>query len=496
MTGRTRRALGARRWRDGPASARSARPVVMRRAAAAPASPRPATGSAACAGSSPSSAAAGGGRRWCRSCCSCSSSPARPARPGSCSPARPRPTAARTSSSASPTRGSAATTRRCGAGEPEVRREWPRAEFVASYRIADQQATVRSSDPARSASPPATASTCRCTVRTRDFRGPARHAAATVAEADDEAYVDWSPALRLPGLREARTSGAASSRRPARRPITGGGRRAPRRTSRPLPRSPARRRPPASRAAAWRRLYDERLGGRPGAELHFGHADRPGRQGQARPRAADHDLARGSSSATIAALGDRLGGVAVIRPRTGECSASPGSPSPARSRPARRSRSSRSPPRSRSASQAVDGYPVRTCATLSGVRLRNASDESCGGSLATSFAHSCNSVFAPLGAKLGAKRLVRYAEATASTSGRGCRPTSRARSRARDLRTTSRSARPRSGRSATSPRRRDGLGRRDDRQPRRARAPADRAHRARVGRRAVVARKVAARCAT
>jgi peptidoglycan glycosyltransferase len=47
---------------------------------------------------------------------------------------------------------------------------------------------------------------------------------------------------------------------------------------------------------------------------------------------------------------------------------------------------------------------------LSGVRLRNASDESCGGSLGASFAISCNSVFAPLGAKLGAKRLVRAAE--------------------------------------------------------------------------------------
>jgi peptidoglycan glycosyltransferase len=56
-------------------------------------------------------------------------------------------------------------------------------------------------------------------------------------------------------------------------------------------------------------------------------------------------------------------------------------------------------------------YPVQTAATLSGVRLANASNESCGGSLATSFAHSCNSVFAPIGAKLGAKRLVRYAEA-------------------------------------------------------------------------------------
>ena len=53
---------------------------------------------------------------------------------------------------------------------------------------------------------------------------------------------------------------------------------------------------------------------------------------------------------------------------------------------------------------------MRTSATLSGVTLRNAGNESCGGSLTNSFTHSCNSVFAPLGAKLGAKRMVAAAE--------------------------------------------------------------------------------------
>ena len=64
---------------------------------------------------------------------------------------------------------------------------------------------------------------------------------------------------------------------------------------------------------------------------------------------------------------------------------------------------------------------MQTGATLSGVRLANASNESCGGSLATSFAHSCNSVFAPLG------RQARRAAAregsprrSASTRSRGC----------------------------------------------------------------------------
>ena len=58
----------------------------------------------------------------------------------------------------------------------------------------------------------------------------------------------------------------------------------------------------------------------------------------------------------------------------------------------------------------ASSYPVQTHTTLSGVSLANASNESCGGSLAVSFAHSCNSVFAPLGAKLGRKRLVALAE--------------------------------------------------------------------------------------
>jgi cell division protein FtsI/penicillin-binding protein 2 len=55
-------------------------------------------------------------------------------------------------------------------------------------------------------------------------------------------------------------------------------------------------------------------------------------------------------------------------------------------------------------------FPVSTSATLEGVELQNANGESCGGSLEASFAESCNSVFAPLGAKLGARRLVATAE--------------------------------------------------------------------------------------
>jgi cell division protein FtsI/penicillin-binding protein 2 len=55
-------------------------------------------------------------------------------------------------------------------------------------------------------------------------------------------------------------------------------------------------------------------------------------------------------------------------------------------------------------------FPVETKAVIDGVDLQNANGESCGGSFTDSFAHSCNSVFAPLGVRLGAGRLGAAAE--------------------------------------------------------------------------------------
>ena len=55
-------------------------------------------------------------------------------------------------------------------------------------------------------------------------------------------------------------------------------------------------------------------------------------------------------------------------------------------------------------------FPVQTGATIDGYTLHNANGEACGGTLLNAFAVSCNSVFAPLGAKLGAGPLVATAE--------------------------------------------------------------------------------------
>jgi cell division protein FtsI/penicillin-binding protein 2 len=55
-------------------------------------------------------------------------------------------------------------------------------------------------------------------------------------------------------------------------------------------------------------------------------------------------------------------------------------------------------------------FPIQTQADVGGYILQNAGGEACGGTLLNAFAVSCNSVFAPLGVKVGAKRLVAMAE--------------------------------------------------------------------------------------
>jgi penicillin-binding protein A len=55
-------------------------------------------------------------------------------------------------------------------------------------------------------------------------------------------------------------------------------------------------------------------------------------------------------------------------------------------------------------------FPYATSATIDGYPLQNANGEDCGGTLLNAFAVSCNSVFAPLGVKVGGPRLVAMAE--------------------------------------------------------------------------------------
>jgi peptidoglycan glycosyltransferase len=57
-----------------------------------------------------------------------------------------------------------------------------------------------------------------------------------------------------------------------------------------------------------------------------------------------------------------------------------------------------------------DQFPIQTSTTVDGREIANAHDEACGGTFTEAFAQSCNSVFAPLGPKIGSKHLVETAE--------------------------------------------------------------------------------------
>ncbi len=158
------------------------------------------------------------------------------------------------------------------------------------------------------------------------------------------------------------------------------------------------------------RALELQVAGRPGGTLMAGNR----RLASSAPVPAkpvrstiDLDL----EAAAQQALAGRFGGIAAIEPRTGKVRALAGI-----------AFSAPQPPGSVfkiiTATAALEAkavkpttqFPVETKAIIDGVGLENANGESCGGSFAASFAHSCNSVFAPLGVKLGARRLVDTAE--------------------------------------------------------------------------------------
>src|SRR5207302_9337939 len=55
-------------------------------------------------------------------------------------------------------------------------------------------------------------------------------------------------------------------------------------------------------------------------------------------------------------------------------------------------------------------FAIATGAVVEGRRVQNANGEACGGTLVNAFAVSCNSVFVPLGTRIGGPRLVATAE--------------------------------------------------------------------------------------
>jgi cell division protein FtsI/penicillin-binding protein 2 len=158
------------------------------------------------------------------------------------------------------------------------------------------------------------------------------------------------------------------------------------------------------------RVFERRLAGTPGGTLLAGSrtlARTAPTTGL--PVTTTIDLA--IERATVAAMAGRYAGIAVMNPRNGELLALAGV-----------AFSALQPPGSTmkiiTATGALeagivklsDQFPVLTGYPLEGFTIQNANGESCGGTFIQAFANSCNSVFAPLGAKLGAARFVNVAE--------------------------------------------------------------------------------------
>jgi peptidoglycan glycosyltransferase len=163
-------------------------------------------------------------------------------------------------------------------------------------------------------------------------------------------------------------------------------------------------------ASGLERAFEQQLAGRPGGTLLAGDrvlAQTQPRQAHAVRTTIDPAMER----AAIAALAGRYGAIVAMVPATGEVLALAGV-----------AFSALQPPGSTFKIVTLTGvleahvakpsssFPVLDGAVIDGVTIKNANGEYCGGTLVQAFARSCNSVFAPLGAQLGARRLVDVAE--------------------------------------------------------------------------------------
>lgn len=316
---------------------------------------------------------------------------------------------------------------------PAARAATPLRAFEAAYREAAATATATAVRVGEARDPDGDAVPLPVSMPTRIFGRVAGVVRVPFAGEGDERRIAWAPALTFPGVEAGQTLSRRTDLPPRAALLARDGQvlaEGPDRSS-PIPGvagqvvgqlGPI---PPERRAqlralgfpddanvgtSGLERAFNTELAGYPGGTLRVG--GRVIATARARPgRTVRTTISPKLEEATVAALGGRNGGVAVIRPSDGEILALAGI-----------AYSGVGPPGSTfkliTTTAALedekvgleDTFPVRTAAVLSGVELENAHGESCGGTFRNSFAHSCNSVFAPLGVEVGARRLVEEAE--------------------------------------------------------------------------------------
>src|SRR5215213_2536766 len=293
--------------------------------------------------------------------------------------------------------------------DPDARSTYSPQRFASDYRIANHEATVEKVDVGRIGKAAGGRVRVPVAVHTKLFGTLRGRIVLPVTRAGERVGVRWRPYLRLPGLRPGERVARTIRRRPQRASVLGAdGRRL---ADEPAAQSIAGRAPDAGDPGfGLEARYDDRLAGRPSAELRFG-VRRIAATKARRGRSVRATIRRGLQRAAVAALGDRLGGIAVLRPRDGSVLALSGLSIDGAQPPGSTFKIvTLSAALQSKIARPSSSYPVRQYAVLSGVKLRNASDESCGGSLVQAFTVSCNSVFAPLGARLGRKKMLAAAE--------------------------------------------------------------------------------------
>ncbi|HMJ94870.1 MAG TPA: penicillin-binding transpeptidase domain-containing protein [Thermoleophilaceae bacterium] len=309
---------------------------------------------------------------------------------------------------------------------------FPLARFRRAYRRADATATMTSLEPGDPEGAESGEVTVPVVVETRVFgslRGDLR-----VPVSDD--HVDWSPRMVFPELRSGErlrrvsvpairatlrsNDGKILAEGPAdgrTSPLVGiadsiAGRMEPQATDEERAALYARGFPadwPVGQSGL-EEAFEERLRGRPGGELVAGSRV----LARAKPRPAKTirtTIHTGLQEAAVVALAGRFGGVAALDPRNGEIRALAGIAFSAPQPPGSTFKLvTTAAALERGLVKPSTEFPVESHAIIDGVELENANGELCGGTFRNSFAHSCNSVFAPLGLKIGAPALVETAE--------------------------------------------------------------------------------------
>ncbi len=307
------------------------------------------------------------------------------------------------------------------------------AQLIAAYRTAASTATLSSVAPVRVGSRQGDAFLVRVRVHTRLFGTLSEVLHVPLTGSGSSARVHFSNTLLFPGLRPGETL-VRNTVLPPRATILAS-------DGTPLAQGQSRTSPipdvanqitgtlgpiPAADRTKYEALgypvdakvginglehvFEVRLAGKPGGTLKAGQRVLAQTKPVAGP-AVKTTINPALERAAVTAMGANYAGIAAMDPRTGAVLALAGVAFSALQPPG-------STMKMITATAALDAgivklgdtFPIQTSANIEGFILHNAGGEACGGTFLNAFAVSCNSVFAPLGAKLGGPKLVAMAE--------------------------------------------------------------------------------------